>query len=104
MVDKAINKMFSVSLILPTLQAEDLVTVLGSQDIVTKVLDGELDIDRDRAKVLGNFFNSLLSFWDNLTNLRHFSQRKIKVLTDFDKRELMWILVYLLNKGDRFLF
>ena len=37
--------------------AEDLVTILGSQDIVTKVLDGKLEIDRDRAKVLGDFFN-----------------------------------------------
>ena len=37
--------------------AEDLVTVLGSQDIVNKVLDGKLEIDRDRAKVLGDFFN-----------------------------------------------
>ena len=36
---------------------EDLVTVLGSQDIVTKVLDGTLNIDRDRAKVLSDFFN-----------------------------------------------
>ncbi|MGB5714012.1 MAG: hypothetical protein WBM44_24265 [Waterburya sp.] len=36
---------------------EDLGTVLGSQDIAAKVLDGELEIDRDRAKVLGNFFN-----------------------------------------------
>ena len=37
--------------------AEDLVTVLGSQDIVNKVLDGEIEIDRDRAKVLSDFFN-----------------------------------------------
>ena len=37
--------------------AEDLVTILGSQDIVTKVLDGKLEIDCDRAKVLGDFFN-----------------------------------------------
>ena len=37
--------------------AEGLVTVLGSQDIVTKVLNGELEIDRDRAKVLSDFFN-----------------------------------------------
>ena len=37
--------------------AEDLVTVLDSQDIVTKVLDGDLDIDRERAKILGDFFN-----------------------------------------------
>ena len=35
----------------------DLVTVLGSQDIVNKVLDGKLEIDRDRAKVLGDLFN-----------------------------------------------
>ena len=37
--------------------AEDLVTVLGSQYLVTKVLDGKLEIDRDRAQVLGDFFN-----------------------------------------------
>lgn len=37
--------------------AEDLVTVLGSQDLANKVLDGKLEIDRDRAKVLGDFFN-----------------------------------------------
>ena len=37
--------------------AEDLVTVLSSKDIVTKVLNGELDIDRHRAIVLGDFFN-----------------------------------------------
>ena len=36
---------------------EDLATVLGSQDIVTKVLDGKLEIDRDHANVLGDFFN-----------------------------------------------
>ena len=37
--------------------AEDLLTVLGSQEVVNRVLDGKLAIDRDRAKVLGNFFN-----------------------------------------------
>ena len=37
--------------------SEDLVTVLGSQDIVTRVLDGKLKIDRDLSKVLGDFFN-----------------------------------------------
>ena len=36
--------------------AEDLVTILGSQDIVTKILDGKLKIDCDRAKALGGFF------------------------------------------------
>ena len=36
---------------------KDLETVLGSQEIATKVLDGKLEIDRDRAKVLGDFFN-----------------------------------------------
>lgn len=36
---------------------EDLGKILGSQDIAKKVLDGELAIDRDRAKVLGDFFN-----------------------------------------------
>ena len=36
---------------------KDLETVLGSQEIATKVLDGELEIDRDQAKVLGDFFN-----------------------------------------------
>ncbi len=37
--------------------SEDLVTVLGSQDIVTRVLDGKLKIDRDLAKIFGDFFN-----------------------------------------------
>ena len=37
--------------------SEDLVTVLGSQDMVTRVLDGKLKIDSDLAKLLGNFFN-----------------------------------------------
>ena len=37
--------------------AEDLVTVLGDINTFTKVLNGELDIGRDRAKVLGSFFN-----------------------------------------------
>lgn len=37
--------------------AEDLITVLGSQEIVTRVLDGKLEIDCDRAEALGNFFN-----------------------------------------------
>ena len=36
---------------------EDLGAVLGSLDIAAKVLDGKLEIDRARAKVLGNFFN-----------------------------------------------
>ncbi len=37
--------------------AEDLGPILGSQDIAIKVLDGKLEIDRDQAKVLGDFFN-----------------------------------------------
>ena len=37
--------------------SEDLVTVLGSQDVVTRVLDGKLKIDPDLAKVFGDFFN-----------------------------------------------
>ena len=37
--------------------ADNLVTILGSQDIVTQVLDGRLEIDCDRAKALGDFFN-----------------------------------------------
>ena len=37
--------------------SEDLVTVLGSQDIAVKVLNGELEINRDLAKVLCDFFN-----------------------------------------------
>ncbi len=36
---------------------EDLEEILGSQDIAAKILNGELEIDRDRAKELGNFFN-----------------------------------------------
>lgn len=37
--------------------AKDLGAVLGSQDIAIKVLDGKLEIDRDHAKALGDFFN-----------------------------------------------
>ncbi len=36
---------------------KDLGEILGSQDIAIKVLDGKLKIDRERAKVLGGFFN-----------------------------------------------
>ena len=36
---------------------EDLVGILGSQEIAVKVLDGDLEIDRNLAKVLGDFFN-----------------------------------------------
>jgi hypothetical protein len=35
--------------------------------------------------------NSLLSLSANLTNLRRFSQREIKVLTHSDKRELKFM-------------
>jgi predicted deacylase len=45
----------------------------------------EDNIDLNRNFLLSN---SLLSLLENLTNLRRFSQREIKVLTHSDKREL----------------
>ncbi|MBD2453451.1 transcriptional regulator [Nostoc sp. FACHB-87] len=39
------------------LQPSDLVEVLGSSEIVTKLLDGEQEITEEQAKVLGQFFH-----------------------------------------------
>ncbi|VEP14732.1 hypothetical protein H1P_2820012 [Hyella patelloides LEGE 07179] len=32
-----------------------------------------------------------MSVWKNLIDLRHLSQRKIKLLTHFDRKEINWI-------------
>ncbi|WP_413198974.1 helix-turn-helix domain-containing protein [Nostoc piscinale] len=39
------------------LQPSDLVKVLGSSEIVTRLLDGEQEITEEQAKVLGQFFH-----------------------------------------------
>lgn len=39
------------------IKRKDLEKIFGSQEIAVKVLNGELEITSDRAKVLGDFFN-----------------------------------------------
>ncbi|ALF53160.1 transcription regulator with HTH domain protein [Nostoc piscinale CENA21] len=39
------------------LQPSDLVEVLGSSEIVNRLLDGEQEITKEQAKVLGQFFH-----------------------------------------------
>jgi hypothetical protein len=46
--------------------------------------------------------NPHLSLWEILTKARHFSQRKIKVLTQTDRRELaIFSMQLLMIDGDR---
>ncbi|MEH2276723.1 MAG: transcriptional regulator [Nostoc sp.] len=39
-----------------SLEQADLVEILGSSEIVTKIIDGELEITKEQAEALGKFF------------------------------------------------
>ncbi|MEH2401093.1 helix-turn-helix domain-containing protein [Nostoc sp.] len=41
-----------------SLEQADLVEILGSSEIVTKIINGELQITEEQAEALGKFFHS----------------------------------------------
>lgn len=51
------------------IQPADLVELMGSQEIVSELVDGKIAITRTQAQALGEFFNvsSGLFLWNNLT-------------------------------------
>ncbi len=55
-----------------------------------EVRSSQLSLARHRLSKCVEYYNPLLSPWENSTNLRRFSPRKIKVSPHFDKRGITW--------------